>query len=233
MMLLQPNSRVLLIGDSVTDCGRKRPSGEGAFDGALGNGYASLIDAALTATYPDKAIRVINMGVSGNTVRDLKARWQTDVLDLYPDWLSILIGINDVWDQFTDPWQTGHHVSAEEFALTLEDLIRQVRPDLKGMVLMTPYFLEPDTQEPMRAMMDRYGAIVRELAVRHHALLVDSQAAFDRVLRTLHSMRLAMDRVHLNLAGHMVLTRAFLQRIGYAWEVPSVPAPDVGRDVPA
>ena len=62
-----------------------------------------MVDALLGAVYPERMIRVINMGVSGNTTRDLKARWQTDVLDLKPDWLSIMIGANDVWRQYDSP----------------------------------------------------------------------------------------------------------------------------------
>ena len=91
-MLLQPNSKILFIGDSITDCGRKRPVGTGGFDQALGNGYVSLVDAALRAVYPDYSIATLNMGNSGNTVDDLEYRWKTDAIDLQPDWLSILIG---------------------------------------------------------------------------------------------------------------------------------------------
>jgi lysophospholipase L1-like esterase len=103
-MKIEPGSKLVMIGDSITDAERARPVGEGLFS-AQGRGYVSMVDALLGAVYPRHAIRVVNMGVSGNTVRDLKARWQTDVLDLKPDWLSILIGDNDVWRQFDTPWQ--------------------------------------------------------------------------------------------------------------------------------
>ena len=83
--------------------GRARPIGEGRADDALGRGYVMMVDALLGAVYPERMIRVINMGVSGNTTRDLKARWQRDVLDLKPDWLSIMIGANDVWRQYDSP----------------------------------------------------------------------------------------------------------------------------------
>jgi lysophospholipase L1-like esterase len=217
-MLLHPNSRLLFIGDSITDCGRKRPIGEGAFDQALGNGYVSLIDAALAAVYPDYAIRIINMGVSGETVHDLKSRWTSDVLNLKPDWLSILIGINDVWQLVSQPWQRDVGASIDEYAVTLDDLVQRVRPNLQGMILLTPYFLEPNLQEPMREMMDRYGGIVAEVAASHNAILVDTQTRFDSVLKSLHPMQLAMDRVHLNLAGHMILAREFLQNVGFSWD---------------
>src|SRR6187549_1184127 len=100
---LQKGEKLVMIGDSITDVGRARPIGEGRADDALGRGYVMMVDALLGAVYPERMIRVINMGVSGNTTRDLKTRWQTDVLDLKPDRLSIMIGANDVWRQFDTP----------------------------------------------------------------------------------------------------------------------------------
>lgn len=215
-MIIPPNSKLVMIGDSITDSERARPDGEGLFD-ALGKGYVSLVDGLLTARYPARRIRVVNKGLGGNTVRDLRDRWQTDVLDLKPDWLSICIGINDVWRQFDSPLQTERHVLLDEYAHTLEELVQSTRPTLKGLVLMTPYLIEPNRTDAMRAMMDEYGATVRQLAEKYQALLVDTQAAFDVVLKDLHPMALAWDRVHPNRTGHTVLARAFLQTIGYEW----------------
>lgn len=215
-MKIQPNTKLLMLGDSITDCGRVRPIAEASGD-ALGTGYVSLINACLTATSPQARIRIVNMGVSGNTVRDLAARWSSDVVGLNPDWLSILIGINDVWRQFDTRLQTEEHISLDEYARTLETLIRPTRPQLKGLVLMTPYFIEPNRADPMRAKMDEYSAVVRKLAERYQAILVDTQAAFDSVLAELHPMALAGDRVHPNLTGHMILARAFLKAVDYTW----------------
>ncbi len=213
-MIIPPNSKLVMIGDSITDSERARPDGEGLFD-ALGKGYVSLVDGLLTARYPARRIRIVNKGLGGNTVRDLRYRWQTDVLDLKPDWLSICIGINDVWRQFDSPLQTERHVLLDEYTHTLEELVQTTRPTLKGLVLMTPYLIEPNPTDAMRAMMDEYGATVRQLAEKYQALLVDTQAAFDVVLKDLHPMALAWDRVHPNRTGHTVLARAFLQTIGY------------------
>jgi len=206
-----------MIGDSITDCDRARPVGEGLF-GALGNGYVNLVSGLLGSVYPEKQIRVVNMGVSGNTVRDLDARWKTDVLDLTPDWLSIMIGINDVWRQFDLPLQTEIHVYPDEYAVTLEKLVKDTLPVLKGLVLMTPFFIEPNRSDPMRAAMDRYGEIVKSISEKYNTVFVDTQAAFDRVLRYCHPAALAWDRVHPNVTGHMVLARAFLGATGFAWQ---------------
>jgi len=215
-MKIHPNSKLLMIGDSITDCGRARPIAEAPGE-SLGNGYVSLINACLTATLPRANIRIVNMGVSGDTVRDLAARWKGDVMALKPDWLSIMIGINDVWRQFDSWMQMETHVSLEEYRQTLERLIQTTKPQLKGLILMTPYFIEPNRSDPMRAMMDKYGAVVRSLAGRYGAIFVDTQAAFDNVLKELNPMALAADRVHPNLTGHMILARAFLKSVGYTW----------------
>lgn len=215
-MIIQPNSKLVIIGDSITDCDRARPIGEGLFD-ALGNGYVSLLDSLLTARYPAHHIRVVNMGISGNTIRDLQSRWQTDVVGLKPDWLTVFIGINDVWRHFHSPNQPEWHVPLDEYTQTLDELLQAIRPSLKGLILMVPYFIEPNTIEPMRKMMGRYGEAVRQLAEKHQAILVDTQAAFDAVLNDLHPMALAWDRVHPTRTGHMVLAIAFLQTIGYKW----------------
>jgi lysophospholipase L1-like esterase len=212
-MKINSDSTLLMIGDSITDCGRIGPAFEVVYD-FLGYGYVKLIHNLLGAICPQKRIRILNRGVSGNTVRQLAVRWQSDVLDLKPDWLSILIGINDVWPKF-DPCQPDEwYVSIDEYASTLERLIRTTRPRVKGIVLMTPFFIEPNLGEPMRSMMDRYGDVVRQLAGQYQAILVDTQAAFDCVLTEVPPAALALDRVHLKPTGHMILAQAFLKAVG-------------------
>lgn len=215
-MLIEPNSKLLMIGDSITDCERSRPIGEALNDG-LGNGYVSMVNALLSAAYPSHKIRTINMGTGGNTALDLEARWESDVLALRPDWLSVMIGINDVWRQFKSPLQPELHVPLDVYTTTLEKLIAKTRPQVKELVLMSPYFIDPNKAEPMRAMMDTYGAAMQKIAQRHHAIFVDTQAAFDVAMKGLHPMALALDRVHPNQTGHSVLARAFLKAVKYEW----------------
>ena len=217
-MKIQPNSKLLMIGDSITDCERARPIGEIWPPDALGKGYVNFVDALLMARYPAHHIRVVNMGEGGNTVMDLKARWQTDVLDLKPDWLSIGIGINDVWWQFAMPHIAEKHIPVDKYARTLDDLVTETKPMLKGVILMSPYYIEPNRAEPIRAMMDEYGTAMRQIAEKHQAVFVDTQAAFDAVLPHVHSSAFAVDRVHPTQAGHMILARAFLNAVGYEWE---------------
>lgn len=216
-MKIGMNEKLLMIGDSITDCERKRPIGEGRGAG-VGKGYVSLVEVLLNTFYPDRSIRVVNMGWGGNKVRDLKERWQTDVIDLKPDWLSVMIGINDVWRQFDDPLMKEIHVLPDEYESTLRKLVADTRPLVKGLILMTPYFLEPNRDDAMRRMMDSYGLIVKRIAEENECLFIDTQAAFDEFLAHTHPAALAADRIHPNLTGHMVLARAFLNTIGFEWK---------------
>ena len=196
----------------MTDCGRARPVGEGS-RAALGDGYVAMVDATLGPLHPERPFRITNMGVSGNTARDLAARWDADVLAHGPDWLSVLIGINDVWRQF-DGIDRSAAVMPDEFRRTYEGLIARTRPVLRGLVLMTPFYVQGDRTDPMRRSMDEYGAIIGGLAAAHGALLVDIQSAMDRALERSNFTAIAVDRVHPTQAGHEIIARAFLRAIG-------------------
>ena len=215
-MKIPHRSTLLFIGDSITDAERK-PTGEAnpwePYFG-LGYGYVSKIYGWIHAAHPEAAIRVVNKGISGNTVRDFAVRWQTDVLDLKPDALCVMIGINDVWRQFDYPQHPETHVQPDEYRTTLARLVTATRPKVKALYLASPYFIEPNRNEPMRKRMDEYGAIVKELAAANDAVFVDTQAAFDRVLEHTHPSALAWDRVHPGPVGHMIIARAFLDAFG-------------------
>ena len=212
-MLFEKGDKILFIGDSISDFDRARPVGEGLFN-AWGTSYVANVGATLACAYPELGLRVVNMGISGNQVRDLLARWQSDVLDLKPDWVSVLIGINDVWRQFDCPQMPETHVSPEEYRAGYEELIHPTLPLVKGMVLMTPYFMEPNRADPMRSRMDQYGQIVRELAQRHGLVFVDLQAGWDQLFQHMHPCNIAWDRIHPNQIGHMHIARQFLRAVG-------------------
>ena len=215
-MLLQKSHKLVMIGDSITDAGRTQPIAEGLSD-PLGRGYVTMVEALMGATYPELGIRIVNVGTSGHTSSDLKSRWQRDVLDLKPDWVSCMIGTNDVWRQFDLPRQKEIHVLPDQYEKNLKDVVTRTLPSVKGMVLMTPFFIEPNRQDGMRKRMDEYSAIVRSVAEKHKTIFVDTQAAFDSVLDHYYSATLSWDRVHPNQTGHMILARAFLNGIGYQW----------------
>lgn len=207
-MIFKAGQRVLFIGDSITDCGRRDVAAP------YGDGYMNLVRALVTASHPHLELTWINRGVSGDTSRNLKARWETDVIDERPDWLSVKIGINDVWRAFSG--QPEEAVPIDEYEATLRELLnRAVEATGCRLILAEPYLIEPDLSEPQRACSDRYRAVVRQLATEFDAVLVRTQDAFDRVLASTAPTDWADDRVHPNLPGHAVIAQAFLTAIGW------------------
>ena len=212
-MKLVNGQTVVFTGDSITDCGRGRPVGS---RGGLGEGYVAFVDSLLAAWYPQEPIRVLNTGISGNRVIDLVSRVPGEVRDLKPDWLSIMIGINDVWRQF-DNALAPDQVTMERYETTFRGLLTEIRPDLKGLVLMSPYYLEAAKDDPMRSRMDAYGQVVRALSAEFDAVFVDVQGAFDAYLSRRPTQSLCGDRVHPNKTGHMIIAKAFLDAVGFDW----------------
>jgi lysophospholipase L1-like esterase len=211
-MLIEKNKKLLFIGDSITDCGRSRDAWNNLSNEALGHGYVKLAVGWLQALYPDRNLHFNNQGISGNTILDLKQRWRTDVIDPQPDWLSVMIGINDVWRQFDRPYiAQDQQVSPEVFAKTYSELLDKVRADLQGLVIASPFFLEPNRDEPMRQRMDAYTEIAQKMAENYDAIFINTQAAFDHYLQKAHYMTLAADRVHPNVAGHTLIAREYLK----------------------
>lgn len=168
----------------------------------------------ILARYPELHLRFANHGVSGNTTRDLLARWQRDALAESPDWLSVKIGINDVWRSFDGVPDKA--VPLPEYISNLRNLLDQAQAQTNArLILLTPYMIEADRTQPMRNMMDRYGAAVKEIGADYQAILVDTQAAFDEVLRHTTPDDWAEDQIHPNGPGHAVIALAFLRAMGF------------------
>jgi lysophospholipase L1-like esterase len=207
MLPLKPNQKILFVGDSITDCDRRGSAAP------LGDGYVSMFNNFLQALYPELHLTIVNRGVSGDTTRDLHARWQRDVIDLRPDWLSVGIGINDVWRYFGDDLRSA--VPIDEYESTLRLLLdRALTATGAGLIMMEPYMIEPDLSQPMRRKMDLYRARFDVIAADYKAILVPTQVAFDTVLQHTKPEQWADDKIHPNPPGHAVIALAFLKALG-------------------
>lgn len=213
-MLFENGDRIIFAGDSVTDMGSANPVGEGLFD-SLGNGYVREVENLLTAWYPELNIRVTNSGISGNTSRDLLKRFDRDVVDLKPDWVSICIGINDVWRQFDVPAIVESAVLPDEYESNMEEMILRIKDKVKGIFIISPYYIEVNKEDFMRKRMDEYVEICKKLAKKYSLFFVDFQKMFEEFCKIQHSSKLAWDRVHPNRMGAMLQAKEFVKHIGF------------------
>ena len=213
-MIFENYDRVVFAGDSVTDMGSANPVGEGLGD-SLGRGYVRVIESMLAAWYPELNIRITNSGINGNTSRHLAARFDRDVVELHPQWVSICIGINDVWRQFDTPAFTDYAVMPDEYEKNVEGMILKIKDKVKGIFICTPYYIEPNVEDIMRKRMDEYGAICKKLAKKHGCILVDFQAVYNEYCKYKHSSMIAGDRVHPNQIGSTLMAKEFLKQSGF------------------
>ncbi len=210
-MIFENMDRIIFAGDSVTDMGSGQPVGEGLFDN-VGRSYVRVIENMLSVYYPEIKVRITNSGTSGNTSRDLLARFDRDVVSLNPDWVSICIGINDVWRQFDCPAMPDAHVYPEEYRENVEKMILTVKDKVKGIFILSPYIMEPLREDMMRKRMDEYVAVCRELAEKYGCIFVDFQKMYEDYCSVRHSSYIAWDRIHPNQVGATLMAREFLKK---------------------
>lgn len=207
-MQFERGQKILFIGDSITDCGRRD------VNAPYGNGYVSLVRAMVDARYPELDLTWENRGIGGNTTEHLLARWDEDAIAEQPDWLSVMIGINDVWRTFDSGGQGA--VSIEDYEANLRTLLQQVTEKTSArLIVAEPFDIDPDRGDPMRAMMDEYGAVARRVAEEFGAILIRTQDAFDHVLQHAPWPSWAPDKIHPGLPGHAVIAQAYLRAIGF------------------
>lgn len=217
MLQLEKGSKLLMIGDSVTDCERNynaTPAGGESF----GVGYVNLVNACLTGLAPEAAISVYNKGISGNTVLDLERRWDKDVLAFKPDYVSVMIGINDVWRHFDAILQPVEKVGEEAFSAVYENLLQKTKPLVKQLYILGPFMIVETKDYPMRKMVERYAAIARNLAAKYDVPYIDLQSKMDTFMDALPAYTISSDHVHPNVQGHMIIAKAFLDAIGFVWQ---------------
>ena len=206
-MLFQRNDTVLFIGDSITDYNRARPVGEGLYN-AWGTSYAAMASSLLCAMYPELHLRMINMGISGNQIRDLDKRWQTDVLDLKPDWVVVLIGINDVGVAKN----TGKSLRAQEFASNYDTLIRRLlEASIPSVFLMSP-FLFSRPQEYLNWLPELREAehTIETLARQYQLPFLTLQDRMQEAEKY-GTDALTPDGIHLTAFGHELLAKWWLE----------------------
>ncbi len=219
-MIFENYDRIIFAGDSVTDMGSAQPVGEGLFDN-VGRSYVRVIENMLAVYYPEIKVRVTNSGVSGNTSRTLLERFQRDVVDLQPDWVSICIGINDVWRQFDCPSMIKDFVMPDEYESNVEKMILDIKDKVKGVFILSPYIMEPNRNDMMRARMDEYVAVSKKLAEKYDCVFVDFQEMYEKYCKIRHSSYIAWDRIHPNQIGATLMAKEFLKHCDF----------DYGKDI--
>jgi len=202
------NDRIVFVGDSITESGRfSQPP--------LGNGYVYIFYNLLLAKYPEIDVEVINSGISGNTVKDLMNRWDDDVISLKPNWISIMIGINDIHrylggvDPDLDP-ESYYNI----YRSILEKTTRAL-PNVR-LILISPFYIsiaKDGWRKRVLETIPMYIEKVEKLSREFSAIYIDMHRKFMDILRYRDPMTYTHDAIHPNFAGHMIIALTILETL--------------------
>jgi lysophospholipase L1-like esterase len=213
---IKADSTILFQGDSITDAGRNRRSQAKANDaGALGRGYAFLAACQLLAENADVQLQIYNRGISGHKVFQLADRWDKDCLDLKPDIVSILIGVNDIWHGLNGKYDG----TVETYAKDYRALVARTKAALPEveLVICEPFVLRCGAvNDSWFPEFDQYRAAARDIATEAEALFVPFQSMFDIAVEHAPPSHWAGDGVHPSMAGSYLMAQAWLKTVAEA-----------------
>jgi lysophospholipase L1-like esterase len=208
---INKGSTVLFQGDSITDAGRNREDPASNVPSALGSGYAMLTGAALLEKLADPGLKIFNRGISGNKVYQLAERWDIDCLDLKPDILSILIGVNDIWHTLTGNYNGTVDIYSRDYTALLERT-KKTLPDVKLVIC------EPFAVPGVKAVDDKwypefygYQKAARDIAEKFGAVFIPMQRIFDKAVTMAPGSYWTPDGVHPSLAGAQLMSLAWME----------------------
>jgi lysophospholipase L1-like esterase len=208
---LKAKQTIVFTGDSITDTGRSLPA-----YAPFGYGYVNFVANTLLARYARLNLNIVNTGVSGNTVRNLKPRWKRDCLDYSPDVISLLIGVNDLWRQHVEPDRLPEAVYPSEYESVYRTLLAAARRKCAGvqLVLMEPFLFCGDKDSEMRRGLDVYLEVVHRLSEEFGAVLVRLQEKIDAEIKTIEPRRWSDDSVHPHPWAHAWIALRWLEAAG-------------------
>jgi lysophospholipase L1-like esterase len=210
---LLKDQTILFQGDSITDAGRSRE--ETGFNNprALGTGYALLSAVELLEEFAELNLKVYNKGISGNKVYQLAERWDKDCIDLKPDVLSILIGVNDFWHKLNGNYNGTIEIYRNDFIALLERT-KKALPNIK-LVICEPYAVPGVKAVDEKWFPDfyEYQKAAREIAERFGAIFVPFQKVYDEAIKRAPAPYWTGDGVHAALPGAQLMAEAWTEVI--------------------
>ncbi len=211
--LFRTGSRVLFQGDSITDARREKEKQLPNNSLSFGQGYAFLAASKLLNSLAERKLIFYNRGISGNKVYQLAERWEKDCIDLKPDLLSILIGVNDYWHKRNNKYEGTVEIYERDYNLLVKRTVEQL-PGIK-LVICQP-FAVPGTSAVDQSWMKpikEYQEAAKRVADEFQAVWVPFQKVFDEAVKYAPAVYWTEDGVHPSMAGAQLMSEAWLRSI--------------------
>lgn len=199
--------RILFVGDSITDGWRDRNN-----DNLRGSGYVTAASAWVSSEFPGE-YECINRGIGGNRIIDLLAREKSDIINLCPDYISIMVGVNDVWQEL----ENRNGILPERYEVLYDMLVSDIKaalPDVKIFIMgsyVTKGLATTVKWDAFREGVDKMAATAERIAQKHGLLFVDMQEMFDHALTMAPAEYWTVDGIHPTSGGQGLIARAWIK----------------------
>jgi len=205
-MFIKDNSTVLFQGDSVTDCGRDYSDLN-----SFGCGYPLKVSQYFNTFLSNKNVKFINKGISGSRAIDLKARWRQDCIDLKPDYVSIMIGINDCWRRYDNNEIT----TAEAFENNYRFILNEIKTKTNAKIIILEPYVLPVTLDKItwREDLDPKIQKARQLAREFNAIYIPLDGLFASQISNINPEQFSQDGVHPTDMGHAFIAKTFIDYV--------------------
>ena len=207
-------ARILFQGDSLTDGNRyKQKELEWDKNHQMGHSYAYIVNGILGSRYPQKHLEFLNRGISGNRVIDIYARVNPDIIDLKPDVLSMMVGINDIPSE----WNCRTGTAPEKFERLYRSMLTEIRdalPEIRLMLCEPVIFPVNEGARDAAACCScvrEFQEIIGRLAEEFHASHLKLQSHFEKLYRLREPEYWSWDGIHPTENGHGVIAEQWIQ----------------------
>ncbi len=211
-MLIPEGLTILFQGDSITDGGRNRGAYYPNHGQGMGQGYVRHVVTTLLGRYPREQMKFYNRGISGHKVYQLRDRWMDDCIQLKPDVISILIGVNDFWHTLTNNYSGTVSTYRDDFRALLDQTVNAL--PYARLIIGEPFVLHEGTSidsNRWKGNFEPYQLAAREISQEFNASFIPYQALFDAALREEPASYWCPDGVHPSMAGNYIMAGAWIQ----------------------
>lgn len=200
----------LFQGDSITDVGRDRN-----WEGHLGAGYPAMAAGKIALNHPGE-FRFVNKGISGERSTGLYARCMFEMRECSPDYMSILIGVNDVWHALGNGDVVRPKRYEQILTMLVEDAL-EAFPNLK-IAILEPFVLKGIATEGQWEAFDSnvraVAKIAKQVAQRYNLVFVPLQDKFDALALDSGADNWLYDGVHPSVGGHEMIAGELVKALG-------------------
>ncbi len=227
-LLLKDKQLLVTLGNSITQAGENP------------GGYVDIMRKVLDTLYPERTVYIVNVGISGHKSTDMNERFQRDVLQYKPDWLTISVGVNDVWHGFYDGHTNGdgpRGIPLKLYMGKVSDMVKRANAQNIKVAIFTATVIKENLDSPENKKLEKYNKALRRIAKKYKCLLVDMDKACRDVLEPQQKPGmsdrgiLTNDGVHMLPDGNWLMAKTALMTFGVPKERLNLVKPDIEKQV--